>query len=53
MDPIVAELSEMRYLLDRPIVFDTSPTTSILGIEPTAVDVVLREMAKHHASTAG
>jgi nucleoside-diphosphate-sugar epimerase len=53
LDSIMAELSEMRYLLDRPAVFDTSPTTSILGIEPTAVDVVLREVVEHHASTAG
>ncbi|MFC6160146.1 NAD-dependent epimerase/dehydratase family protein [Kribbella jiaozuonensis] len=52
-DSIVAELSEMRYLLDRPTILDASPTTSILGIQPTAVDVVLSEMAKHHATTAG
>jgi len=44
-DSIMAELSEMLYLLDRPAVLDASSTIATLGVGPTPLDAVLAEMA--------
>ncbi|WP_457034110.1 NAD-dependent epimerase/dehydratase family protein [Kitasatospora sp. P5_F3] len=47
-DSVMAEFPEMLYLYDRPNILDASLTTSVLGIAPTPIDVVLDEMASEH-----
>ncbi|MFI6157024.1 NAD-dependent epimerase/dehydratase family protein [Kitasatospora sp. NPDC051170] len=44
-DSVMAEFPEMLYLYDRPNLLDASETAAALGLEPTPLDVVLKEMA--------
>lgn len=44
-DSIMAEFPEMLYLYDRPNLLDATSTGKILGITPTPLDDVVREMA--------
>ncbi|MGN9788178.1 NAD-dependent epimerase/dehydratase family protein [Nonomuraea sp. ZG12] len=49
-DSIMAEFPEMLYLYDRPNILDASAARKTLGVTPTPIDDVLREMA---AQTSG
>lgn len=44
-DSVVAEILEMFYLFDRPMLLDTAVTRAALGVEATPLDIVLKEMA--------
>ncbi|MFC4118194.1 NAD-dependent epimerase/dehydratase family protein [Nonomuraea zeae] len=44
-DSIMAEFPEMLYLYDRPNILDASSARKVLGVTPTPIDDVLREMA--------
>ncbi|GAA3450319.1 NAD-dependent epimerase/dehydratase family protein [Dactylosporangium matsuzakiense] len=44
-DPLMAESAEMQYLYQRECVLDWSRTAAELGLEPTPLDDVLRELA--------
>ncbi|MCI3928514.1 NAD-dependent epimerase/dehydratase family protein [Streptomyces sp. AN091965] len=52
-DSVMAELPEMLYLYDRPNLLDASATEKAFGILPTALDVVVAEMAAERPDTAG
>jgi nucleoside-diphosphate-sugar epimerase len=41
--PMFGELLEMLYSNENPHVLDSSYTEAVLGVRPTALDVVLRE----------
>lgn len=43
-DPILAELVEMQYIDRRPHILDSTDTESTLGVRPSPIDDVLREM---------
>ncbi|NYI99658.1 nucleoside-diphosphate-sugar epimerase [Nocardioides thalensis] len=45
-DPILAELVEMLYLDEKPLVFDSTITRETFGLEPSQLDDVLLEMSK-------
>ncbi|MBB5083990.1 NAD-dependent epimerase/dehydratase family protein [Nonomuraea endophytica] len=49
-DSIMAEFPEMLYLYDRPNILDASSAIKSLGITPTPIDDVLREMAARSAA---
>jgi nucleoside-diphosphate-sugar epimerase len=51
-NPIVAELTEMSYLFQRPFVLDTSAAQARFGIEPTPLDESLRLTAESFATAA-
>ena len=42
--PVFGELMEMMYSNENPHVIDASRTEAILGVEPTPLDTVLREV---------
>lgn len=44
-DSIMAEFPEILYLYDRPNIVDASLTSKALGVTPTPIDDVLKEMA--------
>lgn len=46
-DPVMAETAEMQYLYQRPAVLDWSRTATELGLKPTPLDDVLRELTNH------
>ncbi|WP_049566628.1 NAD-dependent epimerase/dehydratase family protein [Nonomuraea sp. SBT364] len=50
---IMAEFPEMLYLYDRPNILDASSALKILGVTPTPLDEVLKEMAVEAAQAAG
>ncbi|MGI5214236.1 NAD-dependent epimerase/dehydratase family protein [Plantactinospora sp. CA-290183] len=45
LDPTARELRETAYQFRRPFVLDSSAATAAFGIEPTPLDVALRETA--------
>jgi nucleoside-diphosphate-sugar epimerase len=46
--PLFAELVEMLYSTEGPHVLDSSETEAVLGVRPTPLDTVLREMLAEH-----
>jgi nucleoside-diphosphate-sugar epimerase len=44
-NPVIKELRITRYQFTRPLVLDSSATTQMFGLEPTAMDDALRDAA--------
>lgn len=52
-DPIIAETVEVQYLYRRPAVMSTELTARTFELEPTPLDVVLRETVEAYSGRGG